>query len=311
MPVSKLSGLILLFFTLIFSNAFAQYADLPITIEVEYNDDGEPTFYAKNKSLTPYTVSLDFSSVSNAMPPNPNPYKKTARFGKTRLLEIKKSGLSDSYVRFSYTYSYNIGCLDTEPDDLEYLLPVAEGKATEIFGLSHIGELFDKETPDDFYALGFRAEAGDTVYASRGGVITDIEVDHDDSETENYFTSNYNYVQIVHEDCTFGSYSHLKKGGILVQKGDEVVAGDPIGIVASKDDETEIGFRFTLAYKNDDYRGGSDDKYWNYAVPLFRTSVEKNAKLKPDHIYRAVHPVDIITQEMGWFERRRWKKRNR
>ncbi|WP_421773195.1 M23 family metallopeptidase [Gracilimonas sp.] len=311
MPLHKLSGLILLFITFGFSNAFAQYADLPITIEVEYNDEGEPTFYAKNESFTPYTVSLDFSSVSNAMPPNPNPYKKTVRFGRTKVLEIEKSGMADSYVRFSYTYSYNIGCMDTEPDELEYLLPVGKGKATEIFGLSHIGEMFDKETPDDFYALGFRAEAGDTVYASRGGTITDIEVDHDDSETENYFTSNYNYVQIVHEDCTFGSYSHLKKDGILVEVGDDIVAGDPIGIVASKEDEAEIGFRFTLAYKNDDYRSGSDDKYWNYSVPLFRTSVEKSAKLKPDHMYRAVHPVDIITQEMGWFERRRWKKRNR
>ncbi len=309
MPIPKLSVLLLLFLTLSFSDAYAQYR--PITIEVQYNDEREPTFYVKNKSLTPYTVSLNFSSVSNAIPPNPNPYRKTARMGKTRLLKIKKSGLSDSYVRFSYTYSYNIGCLDTDPDELEYLLPVAQGKATKIFGLNHIGRLFDKETPDDFYAIGFRAEAGDTVYASRGGVITDIEVDHNDSETENYFTSNYNYIQVVHEDCTFGSYSHLKKDGILVQKGDEVMAGDPIGIVASKEDETEIGFRFKLTYRNDDYRRGSDDNYWNYAVPLFRTTDEESARLKPGHTYRAVHPVDIITQEMGWLERRRWKKRNR
>lgn len=311
MHFSKLFLLFVFVFSLIQESLLAQYGQRPVVIVVEYNKDGEPTFYAKNSSLTPYTVSLNFSSVSNTMPPSPNPYKKTARFGRTRLLELGKSGISDSYVRFQYTYSYTVGCMDTEPDELEYLLPVAKGKTTEVFGLSHIGELFDKEAPDDFYALGFKAEEGDTVYATRSGFITTVENEHDDSETENYFTSNYNYVQVVHEDCTFGSYSHLKKDGILVEEGIKVTAGDPIGVVASKQDSSEVGFRFTLAYKNDDYTRGSDDPYWSYATPLFRTSVEKNAQLKPDHIYRAVHPVNIITQEMGWLERRRWKKRNR
>ena len=310
MPFSKIFSCFILTFILGTTAVLSRQSTHPVTIEVKYNDDGEPTFYAKNTTVIPYTVTIDFTSVRNSMPPNPNPYTKTARPGRRKLLELKKSGLSDSGVRFNYSYSYNIGCMDTDPDDLEYLLPIAEGKTTEVFGLSYIGEMFDKEPPEDFYALGFNAEPGDTVFASRSGFVARVVNEYQDKETENFFTSNYNYVQLVHEDCTFASYSHLKKDGIFVNKGDKITAGEPIGIVASTEESERVGFRMSLIYRNDDYRKGTDDPYWNYAVPKFRTSVEKKAKLKKDHVYRAVHPVDVITQEMGWFERRRWKKRN-
>jgi|AntRauTorcE11897_2_1112592.scaffolds.fasta_scaffold00048_36 murein DD-endopeptidase MepM/ murein hydrolase activator NlpD len=284
----------------------------PVTISVETNSDGEPTFYANNTSSIPYTVSISFSNIQNSIPPSPNPYLKTVKTGRSKILTLEKSGISDRGVRYRYRYSYSLGCYNTEPDtELEYLLPIANKKTTTVFDLYYIVELVNEEEPDGFYSLGFTAKSGDLVFASRGGTVTDVVDEFDNSEVEKYFSSNYNYVRVVHDDCTFGSYRHLKKGSIAVQPGDEIYAGSPIGKVVPRDTPEGARFRFMLNYKNDDYVQGGEEDYWNYLVPKFRTKTAKKTQLQPNSEYTSTHPVDLITQEMGWFERRRWKRKNK
>lgn len=301
------SILFLGFFTL----TFAQNSTQPISISVDRNADGEPTFYGVNNSSTPYTVSIEFYSLENTLPPSPNPYIRTVKPGRTRLVKLRKSGGNTGGISYRYRYSYNLGCHNTKPDEeLEYLLPVAEGNTTKIFKLFYIGELVNDETPDGFYSLGFSANDTDSVFASRGGTVSRIRDEFADTELDNYFTSNYNYVEVVHKDCTFGMYRHLKKGSILVEPGDVIDAGEPIGQVVPRGEEEPAQFRFILTYKNDDYQKDDDSGYWNYAVPLFRTSSAKKVTLEPQMEYVSVHPTDLITQEMGWLERRRWKRNN-
>jgi hypothetical protein len=302
---------VLLFLFLNFGFIQAQQSK-PVTVSVETNSDGEPTFYAHNTSPIPYTISISFSNIQNSIPPSPNPYLKTVRTGRTKILTLEKSGISDRGVRYRYRYSYSLGCLDTEPDtDLEYLLPIADKNTTTVFDLFYIGELVNEEEPDGFYSLGFTAKSGDNVYASRGGTVIEVVDEFDNSEVEKYFSSNYNYVRVVHDDCTFASYRHLKKGSILVDEGDKIHAGDPIGSVVPRESPEDARFRFMVNYKNDDYVRGGEEDYWNYLVPKFRTKDSKKVELQPSSQYQAVHPVDVITQEMGWFERRRWKRKNK
>lgn len=302
------SFLIILFST----SGFAQRATMDVTISVERNKDGEPTFYADNKGYTPYVVSVEFYNIRNSLPPSPNPVLKTVKPGRARIVRLEKTGLSDGGIGYGYRYSINRGCLDTEPsNDIEYLLPVAEGRQTEVRNLYYIGELVDKESPEDFYSLTFSAENGDNVYATRKGTVVKVVDIHDDSNLDKYFTSDYNYVQVVHDDCTFASYRHLKKGTITVTEGDEVYAGEPIAKVVPREGTDKPQFRLMINYRNPDYEKGNDEvEYWSYVTPLFRTGSEKFVELQNDKPYLAIHPNDVITQEMGWFERRRWKRRN-
>lgn len=289
----------------------AQNASKPISINVDRNSDGEPTFYAVNISSTPYTISIEFYDLENTLPPSPNPYVRTVRPGRTRLVKLRKSGGNNAGPRYRYRYSYNLGCYNTHPDEeLEYLLPVAEGNTTRIMKLSYVGKLVDQEEPEGFYALGFTADDDDTVFTTRSGTVSRVINKYKDAELSNYFTSNYNYVEIVHDDCTFGMYKHLKKDSFYVEAGDVVEAGAPLAKVVPRAGDKPAKFRFSLIYKNDEYTKGDKTSYWNYARPSFRTSTSKKVILQPDQEYVSVHPEEVITQEMGWLERRRWKRKH-
>jgi hypothetical protein len=299
------------FTLLLFTQAIAQNPARPIKIDVRQNGSGEPVFYVINSSSTPYTISVEFYNLRYTTPPTPNPYIRTARPGRTQLLKLRRNSRASSGPRYQYRYSYRMGCYKTKPDDdIEYLLPVAEGKTTDIFKLSYVGELVNEEAPDDFYALGFTAQNNDTVFAARGGTVSRVVNEYADAELDNYFTANYNYIEVVHEDCTFGTYRHLKKGSLLVKPGDWVEAGAPLAQTVPRGDGNPAKFRFSLVYKNDDYTKGGDEGYWKYTVPLFRTASAKKVKLLPQHSYKSVHPAEVITQEMGWLERRRWKRKH-
>lgn len=306
---SLLSILFLMFFSI---TAFPQSATIDVTISVERNKDGEPTFYADNKSFIPYVVSVEFYNIRNSLPPSPNPVLKTVKTGRARIVRLEKTGISDGSIGYGYRYSISSGCLDTEPSNgFEYLLPVAEGKQTNIANLFYIGEVINKESPEDFYSLTFSAENGDNVYATRKGTVTKVVDIYEDSNLDKYFTSEYNYVQVVHDDCTFANYRHLKKGTITVSEGHQISPGDAIAKVVPRNGPEKPQFRLMISYRNPDYeRGNAEIEYWSYVKPLFRTGNEKMAELKNNQQYVSVHPNEVITQEMGWFERRRWKRKN-
>lgn len=304
-----LTSFIIIFYSV---SAFAQNATMDVTISVERNKDGEPTFYADNKSFTPYVVSVDFFDIRNSLPPSPNPVLKTAKPGRARIVRLEKTGVSDGSISYRYSYRISRGCLDTEPsDDFEYLLPVAEGKQTKIANLYYLGELINQESPEDFYSLTFSAEDGDNVYATRKGTVIKVMDTHEDFNLDKYFTREYNYVQVVHDDCTFASYRHLKKGSITVTEGDQIYAGEPIAKVVPRNSSEYPQFRLMINYRNPDFKRGNDEtEYWSYVTPLFRTENEEFVELKNNQPYISVHPNEVITQEMGWFERRRWKRKN-
>lgn len=304
-----LTVLILITFSL---NTVAQRATMDVTISVERNKDGEPTFHADNKSYTPYVVSVEFFDIRNSLPPSTNPVVRTVKPGRARIVRLEKTGISAGGIGYRYRYNISEGCLDTEPsEDLEYLLPVAEGKQTSVQNLYYLGELIDQKGPEDFYSLTFTAENGDEVYAARKGTVIRVVDQHDDNNLDKYFTSEYNYVRVVHDDCTFASYRHLKKGSITVTEGDDVFAGEPIAEVVPREGGEKPQFRLMINYRNPEYeRGNEEEEYWSYVTPMFRTGNQEMVELKNNQPYLSIHPNDVITQEMGFFERRRWKRRN-
>lgn len=226
------------------------------------------------------------------------------------MVQLRRSGLADGGIGYRYRYSYKTGCVKTQPDELEYLLPVAEGRTTDIGSLFYIGEIINEEKPAGFYSLSFSAENGDKVYAARGGTVVEVVDEHEDSELEKYFTSNYNYVRVVHDDCTFANYRHLKKGSITVRPGDKIYAGDPFAQVVPRKGSEDPRFRLMITYLNSEHGKNEKAGYWKYVVPEFRTGNKTFAELKAGQSYGSVHPEKVITQEMRRAERRHWKRRH-
>ena len=81
----------------------------------------------------------------------------------------------------------------------------------------------------DKYALDFRLRKGKLVCAARGGSVLKV-VEHNNIGGANIkYINKGNYVVIDHEDGSFGGYWHLQQNGALVEIGDTVKTGEPIG----------------------------------------------------------------------------------
>jgi murein DD-endopeptidase MepM/ murein hydrolase activator NlpD len=68
---------------------------------------------------------------------------------------------------------------------------------------------------------------GSTITAAREGLVIHVEEGHSDHGAG---TEYANVVIVQHEDGTYGRYVHLTQGGALVEIGQNVAQGDPIGL---------------------------------------------------------------------------------
>jgi murein DD-endopeptidase MepM/ murein hydrolase activator NlpD len=79
-------------------------------------------------------------------------------------------------------------------------------------------------------ALDFKVKKGTQICAARDGVVTSLREDSDKGGTKPENLSDGNYVIVRHTDGTVANYWHLQKEGVLVQVGDTVQTGQPIGL---------------------------------------------------------------------------------
>ncbi|MFK2819969.1 M23 family metallopeptidase [Flavobacteriaceae sp. LMIT009] len=104
-----------------------------------------------------------------------------------------------------------------------FVLPYPVGEAYEI-GLSHCGGFGHLAGEPDQFAIDINMDIGTLVTASRKGTIMYVEESGLDYEPVN------NVVVLRDEDGFFLQYQHLTHNGALVEEGDFVEIGDPIGL---------------------------------------------------------------------------------
>ncbi len=112
-------------------------------------------------------------------------------------------------------------------DDHVYQLPYANGTSYRV--LQGFGSRFSHRGIEQ-YAVDFNMKVGTPVHAARGGAVARIEESHDKGCWEDGCGQYANFIVIIHDDGTTGEYYHLKKDGVLVAVGDEVTAGQKIGL---------------------------------------------------------------------------------
>lgn len=297
------------------TNVYGQSHGYPVEITYERNKKGEVEFFATNRSTVPYVLSITFTDLENTLPPNPNPYLFTSRRGRERILTLNKYGMSNGNIGFGYKFTYTEGCHDTEPDEeIEYLIPVHDGKTTRVIPISYAGTIINQKAPEGFYALGFSAGKNDSVFASRRGTVIEvvdkfnITEEQEKGEAVPFYIADRNFITVIHEDCTIATYKWLEKGSPMVKEGDFVEAGDPLARVSSRGGNQGEGVLFSLMYKKFQYQGIRITGEWEYAYPLFRTETGEMIKLESDKEYLSVHPEEVITQEMSRREKRRWRR---
>lgn len=130
---------------------------------------------------------------------------------------------------YKYTYSYSIGDVNTQHDaDHVYLLPFQED---EYYLLSQ--GYFGKSSHQNEHALDFTMPKGTRIMAARKGLVVDVKEDSNKGCPRKSCNDYGNYIRILHADGSIADYYHLQQDGVLVDLGQQVEAGELIGLAGA------------------------------------------------------------------------------
>ena len=207
-------------------SAAASCADWWLDIDAENTAEGMQ-FEASNLGDVPITFTMKFSLWRYA-PSRHTTFTETLQPGESRpVMSLKNTGRK-SGGRYDYRTRCTVGNKDADhDDDVLYQLPYAAGKSYRVLQgyfsrFSHTGR--------EAYAVDFNMPEGTPVHAARDGIVASTEERHSIGCWEDGCGRYANYIIIVHDDDTTGEYYHLQQDGVLVERGDRVVAGQLIGL---------------------------------------------------------------------------------
>lgn len=143
-----------------------------------------------------------------------------------------------------YSCEWTVGDKDANHDHEQlYLFPYEEGQSYRI--LQGYGSRFS-HTGYERYAVDFKMAEGTPVHAARDGVVARIEESNDIGCWEDGCGKYANYIVILHDDGTTGEYYHLQKNGALVEQGQQVTAGERIGLSGNTGHTTTPHLHFAV-----------------------------------------------------------------
>lgn len=186
--------------------------------------------HARNKNVFPVTIELN-AEYENMWPSKPLPHVDVLAAGETKkLIELSQVDKTKAW-EFNTRYSYFMGNVNARHNDrYEYRLPYRLGTEHKVGqgyngSFSHSGSIA--------YSVDFQMDEGTPVYASRSGIVVDLEKDFTEGGIDERYLDKANFITILHNDGTFADYSHLKVNGVNVSIGQRVRTGQLIGYSGS------------------------------------------------------------------------------
>lgn len=288
-----------LLFMLFGATTVAAQNNNPVTVTYDRSDKGDVTFWAENTSYAPHTVTINFTKLTGTGSFSEGDSKDIlVGHGKRQLVTLRPS-VEGRFIGFSYRTLSQKGNIRARVDtNYVYLLPFAVGKAVRANRMVSLESLLkgSKQTKR-ITGFAFKTNEGDTVVAARAGLVTEVE-DQLASTTDNKsFNATENYVEVYHKDGSFARYKLFKNGGVFVLPGDEVIPGQPLGIIGGSNYKMGSHLRFTV----------SSPSLETYSfAPSFYLGAGKNGRPVERELYVSEHPQEIIMLEMTKKERKKY-----
>lgn len=255
--------------------SFSLYAHTDRKLKISYvkMGDGLYDFYADNPNVYSAQLELKFTEFANMEANCDLPYVATISPGKKLIFRVKRTFI-DLPGAFKYKFTTRVGAYPVHPDgNATYQLPVEAGKSTISIGFDFAGS----RTPEKI-VWGFGMNEGDVVCACREGVVCQVvEVQHRDS-----LRIGDNTVTILHPDQTFGKYELLADNSFMVQLGDTVNVGTPVGTVGVTKFTKVSHIRFSVYYVNaciDSINANRLRNIHSYIDPVFINGKSKSFHL--------------------------------
>lgn len=212
------SLLIFLIFT------FSSYAENNVKIYYEKNNNGY-SVYADNREYCQTTVKIHFEVTNLNISGGNDQYYIIDPLKEKQLLTTLSVKDAKKAYGFKYTYKSNLGNHNLEKYDSDFIydLPFSKSYSFKV----HQGYNGDFSHQDQ-NALDFTMPVGTEIKAVRDGVVIKV-VDENSKNCGEESCKKYNNLIIVnHSDGTFAEYTHIRKGGSIVNVGETIKKGNTI-----------------------------------------------------------------------------------
>lgn len=110
---------------------------------------------------------------------------------------------------------------------IRYRYPLPKNVKIKI--LHPTGDFAHANFPWSRYAVDFLVDIGTSVFAARGGVVVKVRDSSEKWGLDESFANEVNFVRVDHGDGTFAEYLHLGKNKVMVEKDQNVKAGELLG----------------------------------------------------------------------------------
>jgi hypothetical protein len=215
------------------------------------------------------------------------PYEGEVKPGINKLFTVSPEKTGDEF-QVKYKTSFRKGCLITTADPgFTYLLPIAPGKEAQVFEFNKTPGI---DGQDSGFVERLKMKPRDTIFSARRGVVNAVYTSNAENDAGAAATDSWNYVEIVHADCTFGQYGVFKKDGAFVHPGQTVEAGTPLGLVGGDKFGRGSDIRFSVSYYQNVHPIQLPLQFW--------TRKNGKGRLKHGGTYISEHPKVLLTQEL-------------
>lgn len=284
--------LLFLTLTLIAGITKAQYVE----VQANYNSVGDCMFTATNNAKVPMFLHINFADLENTTFNEPLPYIKKVTPGFNSLFTLQRD-LDADIPRFNYDIETFRSNPTAEVDlDFPYLIPLEEGKSVSFFDVKSIDGFWGNETPDSWFATGFKAAPGDAVFASRNGIVAEVVGESRSGESRYWYHTWRNSITLLQPDGTLICYHGVKYSPEQLVVGQKVFAGQKIGELANKN-----GVLIVLIYHDSLFT-----KKLSFVIPQFVVNDKgKTEILNAVKPYKVYHPETILGIEMTKREKRK------
>ncbi|WP_121667326.1 M23 family metallopeptidase [Mesonia aquimarina] len=227
---NNILSVILLFFTLaVFSQ---KKADEPTTYKDDLSfgwkeNNDTLKLIARSKIFAPiqlYFYSRKNNSELNSFLLKPKDSVVLASIFSTKEDSLITNRFNDS-IRVGYFFGHK--SLIHPKLDYPYRLPFKKGRKYEV-SQSFNGKN-SHHSKKSKYAIDFQLNAGEKVYAARGGIVVKV-IDWFTKQGGKELIHAANKIVILHDDGTMASYVHLDYKGSFVKEGQRINKGDKIGV---------------------------------------------------------------------------------
>jgi len=197
------------------------------------NEGGQVCIMADNRREAPVSVHIEMTVEENVVADSSLPLEYVVPPNTRKCLVHISRLYKDRDQSFKYTNSWMPGDYTARYNPKAgYRLPWQPGESyavTQAFG----GPITTHTDRSSQFAVDFNLPIGTPVMAARTGTVVNLEDSYTVGGLERSLLEKANFVDVLHDDGSIATYSHLAEHGVSVHQGQLVHAGEKLGISGS------------------------------------------------------------------------------